>query len=226
MPQPLHRVLPDAAFHATTRALVDKPELARWVTIIFANSALIDHYLSLLLVRILGADEAPALAMFDTLRALPSQLGALKAAAEAALSKQEHRVLIAGLKVAERVRTPRNHLAHWIWGVSDQLPNALLLAEPKPQKNRDRELALALEKSETGILAIEQIERLMTYDPSTVLVYRIDDLERAATDTIEARSVTFSVCNYLDPNRRALRDQLFDFLCKQRLFREAWDQTS
>jgi hypothetical protein len=165
--------------------------------------------------------------MFDTLTAKHLQFGALKAAAEAALSKQEHRVLIAGLKVAERVRTPRNHLAHWIWGVCDQLPNALLLAEPKAQKNRDRELlALALEKGETGILAIEQIERLMTYDPSTVLVYRIDDLERAATDAIEARSVTFSVCNYLDPNHRAFRDHLFDFLCKQQLFREAWDQTS
>jgi hypothetical protein len=126
------------------------------------------------------------------------------------------------LKVAERVRTPRNHLAHWIWGVCDQLPNALLLAEPKAQKNRDRELALALEKSEIE----SEIERLMTYDPSTVLVYRIDDLERGAADTIEARNVTFSVCSYLDPYHRALRDRLFDFLCKQRLFSEAWDQTS
>jgi hypothetical protein len=226
MPQPLHRVLPDAAFQATTRALVDKPELARWVTIIFANSALIDHYLSLLVVRILGTDEAPALAMFDTITAQRLRFRALEAAAEAALSKQEYRVLIAGWKVAERVRTPRNHFAHWIWGVCDQLPeDALLLADPKAQKNRDREL-VALEKSETSILAAEQIERLMTYDPSTVLFYRIDDLERAATDTIEARSVTFSVCNYLDPNHRALRDHLFDSLCKQRLFHEAWDQTS
>ena len=179
-----------------------------------------------MLVRILGAAEAPALAMFDTLTAQHLQLGALKAAARAALSKQEHRVLIAGLEVAKRVQTPRNHLAHWIWGVCDQLPNALLLADPKAQKKRDRDLALALEKSETGILGAEQIECLMTYDPSTVLVYRINDLERAATDTIEARSVTFSVCNYLDPHHRALRDHLFDSLCKQRLFREAWDQTS
>jgi hypothetical protein len=63
MPQPLHRILSGTAFLKTTAALADKPELARWVAVIFANAASIEHYLSLMLVRILGVMQHRAFAI-------------------------------------------------------------------------------------------------------------------------------------------------------------------
>lgn len=89
MPQPLNRVRPNAFFRHDPNVLDDKPKLAELVANIFAHWGLIEHRLSLLLVRVLGADAEPALAMFSTLTAQHLQLGALEAAAKAALSAVE-----------------------------------------------------------------------------------------------------------------------------------------
>ena len=165
------------------------------------------------------------------------QLRALRAAAEAALAPHELRVFKAALSVAESVQTPRNHLAHWTWGTCVELPNALLLAEPKAQKERDREIATALERSETGKLNFAQMITLLTYDTSTIQVYKGDDLTRAANDLAEAAYISFLLCVYLDGifrGRRSitdtagsipsLREQVFEQLSAQRLFREALDR--
>jgi hypothetical protein len=143
--QPLSRVKRSAFVRHDPHALDDKPEMAMLVAKIFAHWGLIEHRLSLLLVRVLGADAAPALAMFATLTAQHLQTGALEAAAKAALSEDEFAVFRAALGVTDSVQTPRNQLAHWIWASAPELENALLLAEPKSAKERDREFTLAME---------------------------------------------------------------------------------
>src|SRR5262245_59198075 len=101
MPQPLNRVIPNATFRHNPNALRDKPQLATHVASIFAHWGLIEYRLSLLLVRVLGADAAPALAMFSTLTAQHLQLGALRAAAVAALSSVEYKVFDTALTVCD-----------------------------------------------------------------------------------------------------------------------------
>jgi hypothetical protein len=90
MPQPFDRVIPNPDdFVPDPTVLDDKPELAKLVASIFAHWAAIESYLGLLLVRILGADAAPAIAMFSTLTAQHLQMGALEAAAKAGLTPDE-----------------------------------------------------------------------------------------------------------------------------------------
>jgi hypothetical protein len=134
MPQPLNRVISNGEFRPDADVLGDKPELAKLVASIFALWGLIEGSLSHLLIRVLGADAEPAIAMFATLTAQHLQMGALKAAARAALSSDDFDVFCAATSVTDGVQAPRNHLAHWIWGKCDQLPDALLLAEPKAEK--------------------------------------------------------------------------------------------
>jgi hypothetical protein len=202
----------------------------------FAHWGLVEYRLSLLLVRVLGADAAPALAMFSTLTAQHLQLGALEAAAKVALSVEEFDVFKAATNVTDRVQTPRNHLAHWIWGSCLELPDALLLAEPKSAKERDRELTLALERSDTAGVNTAEMAKLNSYDPTKIRVYKEADLERAALDIEEASLITFLTVVYLDglfrgrrkpldPSQtRLTRAQVFQQLYGLRLFREALDQ--
>jgi hypothetical protein len=235
MPQPLNRVVPNGEFRPDTSVLNDKPELAKLVARIFALWGFIEHSLSVLLVRLLGADAEPAIAMFATLTAQRLQMAALKAAAMAALSGDDFDVFCAAISVTDSVQTPRNHLAHWIWGNCEQLPDALLLAEPKAQKDRDQKLMLCFERA--GEPDVNEIIKLDQYDPATVLVYRRGDLERAMRDLEDAQKIAALLTVYL--NRRlwqvpttdpewarvtAMHDALFQHLYDERVFREALDR--
>ena len=86
MPQPINRVVSDPEVYLQVGILKDKPELAVLVAEIFSVWARIELELSYLVVRVLGADAAPAIAMYSTLTAQRLQLGALQAAAKAALA--------------------------------------------------------------------------------------------------------------------------------------------
>ena len=146
MPQPLSRIKPGATVRQRPAILDHLPaKYAQLVAGIFSNWSLVEHRLSILLVRILGADAEPAFAMFATLEAQHLQFRALEAAAKAALEEKEYDVFKATMSVAKSVQTPRNQLAHWVWAHSSDLPDALLLAEPKSAKERDREFTRALE---------------------------------------------------------------------------------
>ena len=107
MPQPLSRVKPNATVRQRP-AILDHlpPHYAQLVAAIFSFWSLIEYRLSLLLVRILGADAEPALAMFSTLTAQHLQMGALEAAAKASLKETEYDVFKATLSVASSVQTP------------------------------------------------------------------------------------------------------------------------
>src|ERR1700704_773040 len=193
MSQPLNRVIPDALVRHDPNVLDNKPKMAHLVASIFAHWALIEYRLSLLLVRVLGADAAPALAMFSTLTAQHLQLGALEAAAKVALSAEEFDVFKATINVTDSVQTPRNHLAHWIWASCLELPEAMLLAEPKSAKERDREFTLALEKSEGNSINVEEMTKLNSYDAAKVRVYKETDLRRVNRDLEEDSLIAFLV---------------------------------
>jgi hypothetical protein len=225
--------------HATVRqrpSILDHlpPKYAQTIAAIFSYSSLIEYRQSLLLVRILGADAAPALAMFGTLIPQHAQLRALEAAAKAALEEREYDVFKAAMSVTAAVQTPRNQLAHWIWAFSAQIPDALLLADPAEGKEGDRKFTLALESGETDP---EVIGNLNKFDPAHVQVYRENDLERARKDLEQASEVIYLTVVYFDgffegrikklpwTTRSPTRDELFQQLCGHKLFQEAWDRT-
>src|SRR6516164_3202275 len=107
MPQPINRVVSDPEVYLEVGILKDKPELAVLVAEIFSVWARIELELSYLVVRVLGADAAPAIAMYSTLTAQHLQLGALQAAAKAALAPDDFNVFLAALAVSDRVQTPQ-----------------------------------------------------------------------------------------------------------------------
>jgi hypothetical protein len=176
--------------------------------------------------------------MFSTLTAQHLQMGALEAAAEAALSPEELDVFHAAIEVTNSVQTPRNHLGHWVWGYCKELPDALLLADPAAQKERDHQMILALQRGDAGHFYPMELVKLDKYDPETVMVYKIGDLERANRDMIDGHYVAWALAMYLDgiftgkrklpPHLKEAADrarvELFQQLYEKRQFREAWDR--
>lgn len=239
MPNPINRIVADAHIALEPKALGDKPEMAILVTEIFAIWAQIEHDLSLLLARILGAAESPALAMFSVLHAQHLQLKALQAAAEAALDPDGYEVFLAVLSVTEGAQTPRNRLAHWVWGTCKQRPDLLCLADPEMLRDRDLRVARYFQSlKDDEAFDWQRTWDLYQFDSAHVFGYSKADLERAKKDLIEAKDVLFECEFYLNPtNSRSMlsrlakgedpvwiRAEILRRLNDRRLFREALDR--
>lgn len=198
MPNPFSRILPNAKIKFRTDALADKPAMAVLVSTIFALWSQIDHELSLLLVKILRADAHPAVAMYSTITSQYMQSIALDAAAKAALSADDYFVFRAAMSVALGVASVRNQLAHWIWGVCEQRPDLLALADPTRFKsNLLNQRRVVLSKFEAPQEEIDAA--LHGLDLDYVVGYSEADLERAVRDLREAHQIIAAVGHYFDP---------------------------
>lgn len=244
MPHPFSKVVPNASIDLSPDALADKPDMAILVTQIFALWATIEQQQRLLLVKILGASESPAIAMYSVLTSQQLQLRALEATAKAALKSDQYAVFQALIMMADSVQTPRNHLAHWRWARCSQRPDLLGLADP--QMIRDRDISSA--KFNAGrqvdddnfLEYFRELSQIYKIDPSRVLAYSKSDLERSVRDLNETVKAFTIFDFYLDPSFDTLavkglirhgrmtpeyvREQTLLRLNELRLFREALDQ--
>jgi hypothetical protein len=241
MPQPINKIVPDAHVYLSYDVLQDKPELALLVCKIFAIWARIEQQLTVLLVRVLGADYEPAFAIYSTLTAQHLQNRALDAAAKATLSEDDYLIFSAAISVSESAQAPRNHLAHWSWGGCKQRPDLLVLADPKMISSRDIRIAdrIHLPPPFTYGIGPLEIVNLIQFDNSRTLAYSKGDLGRAIRDLEEANTIIKTLVDYIDPAvteqlyshlpefsqpRDQIRAEALQNLNEQRLFREALDR--
>lgn len=209
MPQPLSRVRPNAKVELSISCLRDKPDLARLVCDIIALAARVEFEFKLLIVKILGADAKPAIAMYDALNADNTKLAALNAAAGAVLKDAQLRVFRAVIKAATTAQKPRHKIAHWIWGTCSELPNALLLADPSHLRRQDIEIDFVADMTpdliEEWVEEGKRPEFDELYEPNkdAILVFDHAELIRAASDLLEAAEVLFHFRYYLRPSKYA-----------------------
>jgi len=187
MPHPINKIVPNPRILLDTDVLSEKPDIAIVVVRIFALWASIERRLSVLLVRLLGADAIPAHAIFSILQTQALQTKALEAAAKSILPPEDFDIFNAAMTVVSAVQKTRNRLAHWAWGRCPERPDLLLLGDPGFLKERDTRVAAHYQAMD-----IEQpVNVLATYaaiqfDPSKFLAYTKADLEREVRDLSEA----------------------------------------
>jgi hypothetical protein len=136
MPQPLSRVSPNALIvigNAGDRALERHPALAAVALEAIASWSNVEAFLLRLFIQLLGGNESLAASVYLSLEGQSAKASAIKAAAANALATrvQELHVLEAVLSIAKTNEKERNKLAHWVWGDSPNLPDALLLLDPR-----------------------------------------------------------------------------------------------
>jgi hypothetical protein len=240
MPQPINRIVPNPHVYLDPNALKDKPDFAILVCQIFAVWATIEQELNFLFFVVLGADAAPAIAIYSELRTQALQGVALEAAAKAALSDHDYEIFKAAVSVANGVQTARNHLAHWAWAGCHERTDILALCDPKMIKERDFRVSKHL-KSFDDLDKVDHTEYaiLHLFDDSAILGYTKQDLERALRDIKEGARILSYLRYYLDPSPFAviakaypnmapegdIRASLLQTLKGHRLFREALDRT-
>jgi hypothetical protein len=168
--QPLSRVKPGAAtlwgdqFHMS-----EKPHLAAKVAECIAEWTEIETFLGQLLGLILHTSPRAALLMFSALENRAAQLRIVSSAAESELDEDKNDLLAALMTTFIRpTMKTRDKLAHWCWGRSKDLPDALLLAEPSRKMmvhfNQNSSLPTLktnpLPDSEIFVLTAGDLERL------------------------------------------------------------------
>lgn len=133
---PLKRVRPDWATigiqHSPEVALKKRPELAAIVAQCIGISSETEMWIGVTLAGFLKADYAAAVAMLNSVQSRSAQMAMFRAAAAHSISEQDDRDLLEAILTGaiSPAFTERDRMAHWLWGVSDVLPDDLLLMEP------------------------------------------------------------------------------------------------
>ena len=172
MPHPLSRVAPNAGViigNAGDRPLSRHPDLAILAIEALASWSNVEAFLLRLFVDLFGGHGSLAANVFLSLEGQSAKNAAIAAAAASALGTrpEELRVLQAILAITKTNEKDRNKLAHWTWGESPDLPDAILLVDPR---------------SSIG-----------TFDRSKVFVYRAPDFQAIiqANDRLCGFGLTF-----------------------------------
>lgn len=131
MPQPLSRVTRTTQISLGSPDHLDKqPELALCAMKIIASASSIESNFAMMFVSLMGAEPRPAVAVYNSLRAESAKREALRAAAAAVLSEKNVALFEAILAYAKSAMKLRHKLAHWLWGFSPDVKDALLICDP------------------------------------------------------------------------------------------------
>ncbi|MGE3993872.1 hypothetical protein [Pseudorhodoplanes sp.] len=131
--QPISRVKPNAVtIWGVNDAMILRPKIAVKVAQYISQWSDIETLLGLFLAILLHAHEDAAVAIFHGIENRTAQLKMLSSAAEVSLPEDTFRAVSALITSLVRPSMKyRDKLAHWAWGLSEDIPDALLLSEPK-----------------------------------------------------------------------------------------------
>lgn len=136
MPQPLSRVQPSATIifgNAGDRPLARHPELAVLAIEAIASWSNVESFMLSLFIQLMGGNDSMAASVYLALEAQSAKNAVINTASQIALQgrDQELSVLRAILRITKTNEKERNKLAHWTWGDSPDVPDALLLVNPR-----------------------------------------------------------------------------------------------
>lgn len=206
MPQPLSKVNSTAPVLFHPKAMSERQELASLVARAVAGWSEIEGQMGTLLVKMLGANARPALAMFSALTSAPAKIATVKAAAETVLQPASNEMFQAVLSVASRRAKQRHSLAHNVWGTAEAIPDALLLAESQDIAGYWMQAFQAGE-----LFSRAGVAPAFDWPREKILVYRKADFEEIIAQMDELYDYFYQVSFLLQPNF-PWPERIFDYL--------------
>jgi hypothetical protein len=127
--QPLSRVRPNTIVHFSQRDTMQRRQaLAAKIADCISQFSTLESMLGISLSLMLHADAYVILSMYSAMENRSAQLRMLQAGAEAKLSKEQATLMSALLALyVKPLMKNRDKFVHWVWGFSDDLPDALLI---------------------------------------------------------------------------------------------------
>jgi hypothetical protein len=162
-------IQPDAGMSFGPGFMEHRPEIAAKVAINIGLFSDIEFQQGILLHRLIGTDADTAFSLYTKLRGT-SQNGVMLEFAKKKMVREPFATFQKITKAIKARSDERNKVAHWLWGKSDQLPDALLLVAPV---NWYRPMAYFID---TPFEAQEHSQQRL--DNADVLVYRHEELAR------------------------------------------------
>jgi hypothetical protein len=201
VPNPLHKVKRDASSKFGYNSILEKPELATHVLDVVATWSYCDAMMGAMLARFLKADAAWVVQqMLEALTSSDARRAAFAGAAKAALSEKQYKVYEKVMKQIAPSRKTRHHFAHRLWGVSSELPDALLLMDPADFTRAQLTIAETINR-------IRKIRKGEAREPRPdanhegelgIVVYTRKELEQAAREAHDAYDAITRLNRYLD----------------------------
>ena len=129
--QPLNYVRRNAKFRVPANALGERPELAALIAECIAVWSQAEAQLAILLSAIMKAETGITAAVFLSIRNSRAQREALAAAAQIGLKDRELEMFSAIALLYQSLDSQRTDLAHGLFAISEDLPDALLWIDAK-----------------------------------------------------------------------------------------------
>ncbi|MDZ7725711.1 MAG: hypothetical protein U5R06_23515 [candidate division KSB1 bacterium] len=136
MPNPISKVMPSASIvmgNVGNSPFSRHPDLALLVAESISSWSNVENFLLKLFVQILGGNKSLATDIYISLESQAAKTSAINAAARSILKMEsdELKIFKAIMAISKANVKNRNKLAHWTWGYSPDLNEALLLVDPK-----------------------------------------------------------------------------------------------
>jgi hypothetical protein len=169
LPQPILKISPRANVSFAPGRVIERPEVAAWIGQCITSWSDVETQTSRLFTLLFGTRNVEAgVELYNSFGTSALKQNAIKTLARSKLPRGCYEAL---LKVVESHQKTRDKIAHWYWGISDEIPDGLALVNPKN--------ILVREARTTDKMA--RAERLIEVDCEAprdeIYVYRIKDLK-------------------------------------------------
>jgi len=207
--QPLLYVRPKAKYRFAANALAERPQLAALVGECIAFWSQVEAHIAILLSAIMKAETAITATVFLSIRNSRAQREALTAAAEIGLSGRELEMFRAIAIVYQSLDNQRADLAHGIFAVSEDLPEAVLWIDSKDFAKHNLDFWTELMSQENPLAPLQASETVR----AALSVYRKEDLVQLRDEIKDFWHAVFLFMHYLRmPHKSDLNEQQFQKL--------------
>ena len=191
-PQPLRSVRRRATALVDHDALLRHPQLAARIASAIALWARIDAELGAILAFMLKGDVRPSIAMYAALTSSQAQMAALEAAARASLAADDRKLFGAVLVLVKRAGAKRNKIAHWLWGESPEIKDALILFDPDSVLDHHTRVKAFVDKlSDMALIDLMDFTTpAPQMDTSNAFVYRDREFVEIITEFLNTLHIT------------------------------------
>jgi hypothetical protein len=204
-PQPILKICRDATVTLAPERITERPQVATQIAHCIAVWSGVETSASHLFQLLLGTNFQAGIELYNSFGGASLKQNGIKVLARAKLAPPIYAIIDALLKVIEADEKIRNKIAHWYWGISDQIGDGLALVDPKDvltASARVRDLVQRGKKVTEDDIKIP-LER--------VYAYRISDLAADAKTFADLDALIvkcYGLCE-MDGNRLwQLRDEL------------------
>jgi hypothetical protein len=208
-PQPLSKVNPRARVLWDDDTLYKhRPEFAPLAIGVIAHWSIIEAKIAGILSFVLRSEARPIMAMIRAIRSASAQMDMIESAGEVKLKDQnELEIFLATIRLARNAAKHRHPIAHHIWAFCQEMPDAILLADPQAYVDI--------------FVAVSAVDgKSSEPDKSLIKVYRKSDFEQIIRE-METTSKCVDDAMFILNGHLRVPPQIYARLLAEPLFQEA-----